>query len=76
MKPMKVEQCVRDGLKALKKNRPVTIPGRLNRVMNAIIPASVTRAMMLKMLSKVLANKSAAPQTKRRCDEDKAIIRA
>ena len=61
MKPMKAEQCVWEGLKALQANRPMIIPGRLNRIMNAIIPASITRAMMAKMFTKALANKSAAP---------------
>jgi hypothetical protein len=39
------------------------IPGRMNRIMNAIIPASVARTMEAKMLSKALANKSTAPHT-------------
>jgi hypothetical protein len=61
MNPMKAEQCVCEGLKALQANRPMIIPGRLNRIMNAIIPAFITRAMMAKMFTKALANKSAAP---------------
>jgi short-subunit dehydrogenase len=61
MKPMKTEQCVCEGLKALQANRPMIIPGRLNRIMNAIIPASITRAMMAKMFTKALANRPAAP---------------
>ena len=63
MKPMTAEQCVSEGLKALQGNRSMIIPGRMNRIMNAIIPASVTRTMEAKMLSKALANKSTAPQT-------------
>ncbi len=63
MKPMKAEQCVSEGLKAIQENRSMIIPGRMNRIMNAIIPASVTRTMEAKMLSKALANKSTAPQT-------------
>ena len=35
----------------------------MNRIMNAIVPASVTRTMMAKMLEKSLATKSAARQT-------------
>ena len=62
MKPMKVEQCVSEGLKALQGNRSMIIPGRMNRIMNAIIPAFITRAMMAKMFTKALANKSTAPQ--------------
>jgi hypothetical protein len=63
MKPMKVEQCVSEGLKALRENRSMIIPGRMNRIMNAIVPASITRAMMAKMFTKALANKSTAPRT-------------
>jgi hypothetical protein len=60
MKPMKVEQCVSEGLDALQKNRATHLPGRLNRLMNGLIPASLSRAMMGKMLAKTLANKPAA----------------
>ena len=63
MKPMKAEQCVSEGLKAIQENRSMIIPGRMNRIMNAVVPASVTRTMEAKMLSKALANKSTAPQT-------------
>jgi len=35
----------------------------MNRIMNAIVPASVTRTMMAKMLEKSLATKSGARQT-------------
>ena len=63
MKPMKAEQCVSEGLKAIQENRSMIIPGRMNRIMNAVVPASVTRTMEAKMLSKALANKSTAPHT-------------
>jgi hypothetical protein len=43
MKPMSVEQCVSEGLNALRVNRSRIIPGRLNRIMNALMPASVKR---------------------------------
>ncbi len=59
MKPMTVEQCVSEGLTALRKNRSRIVPGRLNRIMNAIVPASVKRTMTAKMLSKALASKLA-----------------
>jgi short-subunit dehydrogenase len=55
MKPMKVEQCVSEGLKALQENRSLIIPGRVNRIMNAVVPASVVRGMMAKMIEKTLA---------------------
>src|SRR6267378_4770612 len=39
MKPMSVEQCVSEGLSGLIKNRSRIVPGRLNRIMNALVPA-------------------------------------
>ena len=57
MKPMKVEQCVSEGLKALEENRSMIIPGRLNRIMNAVVPGSVARGMMASMLRKMLASR-------------------
>jgi short-subunit dehydrogenase len=57
MKPMKVEQCVSEGLKALQGNRSMIIPGQMNRIMNAITPAFITRAMIAKMFTKALANR-------------------
>src|SRR6266403_4719985 len=45
MKPLSVEQCVSEGLNALRVNRSRIIPGRLNRIMNALVPASVARKM-------------------------------
>jgi len=56
MKPMTVEQCVSEGLEALRKNQSLIIPGRINRIMNAIIPASVVRSMMAAMFEKATAN--------------------
>src|SRR5712692_1001056 len=59
MKPMTVEQCVSEGLTALRENRSRIIPGRLNRIMNAVVPASVKRTMTAKMFGKALASKPA-----------------
>jgi uncharacterized protein len=39
MKPMSVEQCVSEGLNALRENRSRIVPGRLNRFMDAFVPA-------------------------------------
>ena len=66
MKPMKVAQCVSEGLKALEENRSMIIPGHLNRIMNAVVPGSVARGMMASMLRKTLANRPAKahPQAK------------
>jgi len=57
LKPMSVEQCVSEGLNALPENRSRIVPGRMNRIMNALVPASVKRTMTAKMLGKTLANK-------------------
>jgi short-subunit dehydrogenase len=39
MKPMSVEQCVSEGLNALRENRSRIVPVRLNRFMDALVPA-------------------------------------
>jgi hypothetical protein len=59
MKPMSVEQCVSEGLSGLLKNRSRIVPGRLNRIMNALVPASLARKMEADMLGEGLASKSA-----------------
>jgi hypothetical protein len=51
MKPMSVEQCVSEGLSGLLKNRSRIVPGRLNRIMNALVPASLARKMEADMLA-------------------------
>jgi len=43
---MKVEQCVREGLNALQDNCTLIIPGRVNRIMNAVVPAFVVRSLI------------------------------
>jgi hypothetical protein len=53
MQPMQARQAAREGLRALAVNRPIIIPGRLNRIMRAIVPASVTRSMLAKMFEKM-----------------------
>jgi len=57
MKPMSVEQCVSEGLSGLLKNRSRIVPGRLNRIMHALVPASLARKMEADMLDKALASK-------------------
>jgi len=64
MKPLKAACCASAGLRALQENRSMIIPGRMNRVMNAIVPVSIKRPMMTKMLTKNLANKSASLQSR------------
>ena len=64
MKPMKVDRCVSEAIRALVANQWMIIPGRTNRIMNALVPKSVTRAMMGKMFHKSLAAKPAAQHAK------------
>src|SRR3984893_15929791 len=59
LKPMSVEQCVSEGLSGLLKNRSRIVPGRLNRIMNALVPASLARKMEADMIGKALASKPA-----------------
>src|SRR5580692_2232936 len=59
MKPMSVEQCVSEGLSGLRKNRSKIVPGRLNRILNALVPASLARKMEADILGKALARKPA-----------------
>lgn len=58
MKPMSVEQCVFEGLQALKRNRATHLSGRINRVMNALIPAELARGVMHKVMAKALASRA------------------
>jgi uncharacterized protein len=59
MKPMSVEQCVSEALDGLRKNRSRVVPGRMNRILNALVPASLARKMEADLLGKGLASKSA-----------------
>ncbi len=58
MKPMKVGPCVTEALEALQQNRSVVIPGRANRLMHAMVPASVTRKMLTQMFASLEAQTS------------------
>jgi hypothetical protein len=60
--PMKVERCVSEALEALEENRSMIVPGRLNRIMNAVVPASAARGMVASMLRKMLASRPAKAQ--------------
>ena len=59
MKPMSVEQCVSEALDGLSKNSSRIVPGRLNRIMNALVPASLARKMLADLLGKGVASKAA-----------------
>src|SRR5271170_7181396 len=60
MKPMSVEQCVSEGLSGLLENRSRVVPGRLNRIMNALVPASLARKLEANLLGKGLASKASS----------------
>lgn len=51
VKPMAVEQTVAESLRAFKANQPTHLTGRMNRLMNRFVPASVKRKMLGNMLS-------------------------
>lgn len=55
MEPMSVEQCVYERLGALKKNRTTFINGRVNRIMDALLPTGLAKRMMKAMMEKGLA---------------------
>jgi hypothetical protein len=49
-------------LRALTQNRTVIIPGRVNRIMNAVIPAAMARRLMARMLAKAMAAAATPPR--------------
>jgi len=55
MKPMTVAQCVSESLRALSNKKSLILPGRVNRIMSAVIPTFIMRAMMGKMIEGALA---------------------
>src|SRR5882724_5479728 len=60
MKPMSVEQCVSEALSSLRRNRSKVVLGRLNRIMNALVPAFLARTLEADLLGKGLAGKAAS----------------
>jgi short-subunit dehydrogenase len=52
VKPMPVERCVQEALAALGANRASIMPGRLYRIMNRLMPASLSRRMTATMMLK------------------------
>ena len=63
IKPMSPEQCVAEGLAALKMNRATHIAGRMNRIMAALIPRRVATRTYGGMAANVLAKRSASAAT-------------
>jgi short-subunit dehydrogenase len=58
--PMMPDQCVREALRALVRNKARCIPGRVNRVTAALVPPALTRSMMARMLSRPTQVKASA----------------
>lgn len=52
MKPMSTAQCVAEGLNALAAGRATHVPGRMNRVMAALIPRATATSMYGAMLAR------------------------
>jgi short-subunit dehydrogenase len=52
MKPLSVQQCVDEALAALSANKISIMPGRLYRLMHALMPASLARKMTGEMMKK------------------------
>jgi uncharacterized protein len=63
MRPMAVGRRVYEGLRALTQNRPVIIPGRVNRIMNAVNPTAMARRLMGRLLAKTLATAATPPRS-------------
>jgi short-subunit dehydrogenase len=58
LKPMSTEQCVAEGLAALKVNRATHIAGRMNRMLAASMPRRLATRMYGSMSAQVLAKQS------------------
>ena len=55
MKPMSVEQCVREALRHFRQGRSLSLPGALNRFFMRVMPTKIMRIMMGKMIEQTLA---------------------
>src|ERR1700757_3297016 len=58
--PMAPDDCAREALRALARNRARCVPGRINRVTAMLAPPALTRSMMARMLSRPAQVKTAA----------------
>ena len=58
IKPIPVEQCVSEALRALNANRATIMPGRLTRFVHALVPDSVSRGIIAQMFTRALAMKA------------------
>jgi short-subunit dehydrogenase len=60
MKPMSAERVAAEALRALQRNRPTHIAGRVNRLMARLMPRSVATTMMGAMIGKKFAARALA----------------
>lgn len=60
MKPMSTTQCVSEALRAFRRKNSLSLPGRINRIMSAVVPTSIMRVMMGKMIEQTLASRNGA----------------
>jgi hypothetical protein len=51
---MSVQRCVTEGLTAIATNRVTLVPGRMNRVLDTVIPARVSAAITGRMIGRWL----------------------
>lgn len=58
LKPMATRQCVAEGLAALSSDRATHVPGRLNRVMAAMMPRSLATRMYGGMMRRTIAGRN------------------
>jgi len=58
MKPMSTRQCVSEALQAVRRNQSLCLPGTVNRLMRALLPPGVARAMMGRMMEQTLARRA------------------
>jgi short-subunit dehydrogenase len=63
MKPLSTAQCVDEALRALDANRATIVPGRLVRLIVALVPASIARSQTAKMFEAALSAKHASVPT-------------
>src|SRR5438309_11188883 len=61
LKPMSVEQSVSEALSGLRKNRSKVVPGRLTRIMNALVPGVLARPSEAHLLGNALESRPAPP---------------
>ncbi len=52
MKLLSVAQVAAEGIAAIQANKSTCVPGALNRFMNLVVPASITRNLEVKLLKK------------------------